>query len=108
MIDRLQELKLEIHELDKNRNDQWLELQQEIHVTFSNSWLEILLNKNSDPSKNKNNPIFDAVRYATECLIEQTPLGKSKNKWAILFQHGLENLMPEIISIVLNRKNKAD
>jgi hypothetical protein len=108
MIDRLQELKLEIQELDKNRNNQWLELQQEIHLTFSNSWLEILLNKNSDSSKNKNNPIFDAIRHVTECLIEQTPLGKSKNKWAILFQHGIENLMPEIISIILNRKNKSD
>ena len=108
MIDRLQELKLEISELDKTRKEQWLELQQELHGTFSNSWFDILLNKNSNHNEHKNNPIFDSIRHLTECLIEQTPLGKSKNKWAVLFQHGIENLMPEIISMIINRKNKTD
>ncbi len=108
MIDRMQDLQLKISELDKNREAQWIELQQELRGTFSNTWFDILLNKNTSPINQADNPIIIAIRQATEFLIDKTALGKSKNKWAILLQHEIENLMPEIISILVRNKNKAD
>jgi hypothetical protein len=106
MIDRMQELKLEIDELNKIRSAQLVELKQEFQVAFSDSWLDILLNKKSEHIKNSDHPMLLAIRQITECIIDQTALGKSKNKWAILLQHGIENLMPEIISTLASFKNK--
>ena len=105
MIDRMQELKSEINELNALQIKQLLELKHELNNAISDSLLDLFVNKNSDPNKHNDNPIFIAIRKITGYMIDQTALGKSKNKWAILLQHEIENLMPEIISALVSKKN---
>ena len=81
---------------------------EQYNNAISDSLLDLFVNKNSDPNKHNENPIFIAIRKITGYMIDQTALGKSKNKWAILLQHEIENLMPEIISAIVSKKNPND
>jgi len=106
MKDRLLELKIEIEQLELQNKTEWLELKQETIETFSNSWLSKLFNKNTSTINLAETPLKFIFKEAIECIIDQTPLAKSKSKWASLVHYSIEMLLPEIIDTFIPTKNK--
>ena len=106
MKDRLFELKIEIEQLELQNKADWLELKNETLETFSNSWLSKLFSKNTSTINSGETPLKFIIKEALECIIDQTPLAKSKSKWASLVHFGIEMVLPKIIDSLLLPKNE--
>jgi hypothetical protein len=108
MKDRLLELKIEIEQLEQQNKTEWLELKLQTLETFSNSWLSKLFSKNTSTINLAETPLKFVLKEAAECLLDQTPLAKSKSKWASLVHYSIEMLLPEIIDAFIPNKKKRN
>lgn len=104
MKDHLKMLQDEIAELEVLKKRQWLEVLQETNETLSNTWLNKLLKNSKNEITSESTPLKIVVKELADCVLEQTPLGKSENKWAVLLNSGIEIILPEVIDRLIQKK----
>jgi hypothetical protein len=104
MKDHLKMLQEEIVGLEVLKQKQWLDVLQETNETLTNTWLNKLLSHSKNEITCESTPLKIVVKELADCVLEQTPLGKSENKWAVLLNASIELILPEVIDRLINKK----